>query len=156
MRGAGFESDVRMYHCCELHAKKFNQVFAPLNGFLHTLFISVIVGSVYAALRLERLFAALAAYWAFISLSSYLSVANSFAAINRESALLLQTLRSVGTNSSGSNQVAPIQWKKCQRKMKSLQELRISGGSVFYYDKTLVLTIIEIILSQSVNLLVLY
>ena len=42
-----------------------------------------------------------------------------------------------------------------KREYRSFRELRIKGGnSAFYFDKKLVLTFIGIILSQSVNLLI--
>ena len=148
------ESPVRIYQCCELHAHHFNKVFAPLNAHLHTIAILVVICSVYASFRLERLFAAIAAYWMFVALYSYLSAANSFAEINRQSALLLQVMRSSDAKHNRSS--LKIDRKIDERRLKSLRELRISAGSVFYYDKALVLTIVEIILVQSVNLLVMY
>ena len=40
--------------------------------------------------------------------------------------------------------------------IRSIRELCIVGGSAFYFDKTLVLTIVEVVLVQSVNLLIMY
>ena len=37
--------------------------------------------------------------------------------------------------------------------IRCMNDLRIKAGSNFYYDKALVLTIVEIVLVQSVNLL---
>ena len=40
------------------------------------------------------------------------------------------------------------------REVRCLNPLRIKGGTTFYYDSQLVLTIVEIMLVQSVNLLI--
>ena len=44
--------------------------------------------------------------------------------------------------------------KIVEREIRSMRELRIMAGSTFFYDKPMLLTAADIVLGQSVNLLV--
>ena len=85
-------------------------------------------------------------------------MASSYAEIHRESRTLLRSARRAWSCSSGSYSTAVgiLSRRLVEKTIRSMTELRIRAGTVFYYDRTLVLTIVEIILVQYVNLLVAY
>ena len=104
------------------------------------------------------------AYFGAWLLTSYLQVIKSYSEIYRGSKALLVSLsarcadKNVG--SSGGSSVAfgigAGSHVIIARELKSLTELRIrAGSSVFYFDKQLVLTVIQIVVSQTVGLLLL-
>ena len=141
------------YRCCQVHTDAFNRVFGSLNADLHTTVVTIITLSVYCTMRTSWLFAVFTTYFACVCLVFYLSVANSYSETIRVSRTLLQSLKQVGSN---GNVATGRGQKITNRRIQALRELRIHAGPVFFYDKQLVLTTVEIILVQSVNLLVAY
>ena len=106
-------------------------------------------------MRTSGLFAAVTAYFACMGLVFYLSVANSYAETNRVSRKLLQLLRRA-CRVSRRNVASQTEHRISSQRTRTLRELRIHAGPVFFYDKQLVLTTVQIILVQSANLLVVY
>ena len=97
----GFRRVLAEYRQCELHAIRFNRVYSVLNAMLHNTLITMIIFSIYATMRTEGALAAIASYWAFLALVFYLPAANSYAEINRESRVLLNSLCRSWSNSRG-------------------------------------------------------
>ena len=148
------ERKLESYRCYELHTTYFNHVFLLFNDFSHPMCMAVAICSIYAAVRTRGVLAAVAANWAFMGLAICLPWVGSYAKINYESSAALESLR---RNWGRVHGVGHSDWKVSERKMRSMRELRIcSADSRYYYDKALVLTTVEIILTQSVNILVMY
>ena len=108
----------------------------------------------YGSMRTEGVVALFQAYLAWWGLLTYLQVMNAYAEINRHSRSLLRSFRAcsvsvIAAGMAGRGNVAIV-----NREVRSFRELRIKAGSVFYFDKQLVPTVIGIVLSQPVNLLV--
>ena len=98
--------------------------------------------------------AALLAYLGVWTLLTYFQFANNYADVNQGSKGVLISLRACwydrGGHSGGRSALL------IDRELSSLTELRIKGGDSFFcYDKQLVLTAMDIILKQSVSLLML-
>ena len=99
---------------------------------------------------MEGILAVALAYLGFWALVTYLLVATSYAEIHRRSVNLLRSIRRATSGRTGRR----TEGERIALEIRSIRELCIAGGSAFYFDKTLVLTVVEIILSESVNLLI--
>ena len=150
---AWLEHNSWLLRCLKAQTNGFNDVTATLNGIVHANIIAIVVMYVYGALRTEGFVAVLSAYFGSVTFIAYCMLTRSYGEINEVSKTLIRAakveasvLRLAGERASS---------KFVQLEMKSMRELRIMAGSTFYYDKALVLTVIAIIISQSVNLLIL-
>ena len=101
---------------------------------------------------MEGILAVALAYLGFWALVTYLLVATSYAEIHRRSVNLLRSIRRAMTGRTGRR----TEGGGIALEIRSIRELCIVGGSAFYFHKTLILTIVEIILVQSINLLIMY
>lgn len=143
------------YRCCLLQEVAFNRVFSGFNALLHFLCITATIFSVYTAIRSSGLLAAFGVYGAFMALTFYLTMANCYAETNHGSRILLESLQRVCIR--GSEGMAFRRDEEIARKrIRSLRELRIRAAFVCYYDKQLILTILQIVLVRSVDLLVMH
>lgn len=88
------------------------------------------------------------AYLVLLALGQYLVTVNGYAEINRRSVLLLRLMLNEGTRHGGARVV--------RKEARSLKELRVKPALGFFYDKGFVLTLLNIVLVQSVNILVLH
>ena len=156
--------ELSLYRCLQLLVDEYNGLFDSFQLLIHAASIIVTVLCVFGSLRTEGVIALVQAYFGAWLLTSYLQVIKSYSEIYRGSKALLVSLsarcadKNVG--SSGGSSVAfgigAGSHVIIARELKSLTELRIrAGSSVFYFDKQLVLTVIQIVVSQTVGLLLL-
>ena len=143
---------LKFYRCLQLHTNNFNRLFAAFNAMLHGIVIIFVIFCVYGALRMEGILAVALAYLGFWALVTYIVVATSYAEIHRRSVKLLRSIRRAMNGRTGRR----TEGGGIALEIRSIRELCIVGGSAYYFDKTLVLTIVEVVLVQSVNLLIMY
>ena len=104
----------------------------------------------YAAVRATGIVAFLSAYLGVLAFVAYFLLASGYGQINRRSKALLKAVR---ITASAHQMARSGQGKAVNREIRYMNDLRIKVGTAFYYDNALVLTIVEIILVQSVNML---
>ena len=129
----------------------FNDVTASVNGVLHANVIALVIMQVYGAVRMEGILALLLAYMGAVQFTTYGMLARSYGEVNAMSKALLEAVRRTTT-------ADPVNvWGRVdaiiQRQIRSMPKLCVKGGSSFYYDKPLLLTMLDVILAQSVGLL---
>ena len=150
---------VRLYRELQLLTNEYNNMLALFHAILHGIALSTITLCFYIFVRTEGIMAAFAAYTGMWGLPAYCEMMNDFADILTGSRTFLESLKESGSVRSSGNWMrtgsAGASAAIIRRELRSLRELRIKGGSSFYFDKKLVLTLIGIILQQSVNLLIL-
>ena len=159
---ARLQTELDTYRCVQLLMDEFNGLFGKLQTASRFTVISFVLFCVYGFFRTEGLMAIVQAYlglWLFLS---WLTAMNIYAEINHESKDLLRSFRtlcsskinkpegSLERNTSSSRK----RFMGVNRELKSLKELRIIASN-FYFDKQLVLTVIGIVLDNSVSLLLL-
>ena len=153
---------VRLYRELRLLTDEYNNLLASFHGIFHGLAVTLTTLSVYLFVRSEGMMAALAAYLVMWSIPNYCELMNNYAEIQRGSKTFLESLKaSCFVDGSGS----PVR-TRCgtsrvvgtaifRRELESFRELRIKRGvSAVYYDTQLVLTMIGIVMNQSLNLLI--
>ena len=141
---------LRHYKRLRVHANGFNEVTAGFNGILHANIVTLIVMFAYAAVRAKGIVAFLSAYLGVVGFVAYVLLASGYGQINRRSKALLKAVR---VTASADRMARRGQGKAVNREIRCMNDLRIKAGTTFYYDNALVLTIVEIILVQSVNML---
>lgn len=101
---------------------------------------------------MDGLLALASAYWGTIAFVVYGMIISWYGEINRVSRVLRQVEKRRASVDlvSGKSGYARI----IKREIASMNDLRIKGGSTFYYDKTLLINVIGIVLVQSVNMLI--
>ena len=77
---------------------------------------------------------------------------NSYGEINKASTAVLRMVRKAAF--AKPDEHTPFFIKIIDRESKSMKDLRVMAGSNFHYDMPLLLTVLEMVLVQSVNLLV--
>lgn len=154
-RRARLERGMSRYCCLQLLADDFNDLFALYHGMYHGFMIAFIVMCVFWCVRTSGFMAALLAYlglWSFLTQFQFM---NSYAEVNRGSQDVLLKLRACWHSRGGRR--GSRRTLLIGMKLSSLKELRIKGGtSAFYFDKQLVVTTMDVILTQSVGLLMSY
>ena len=120
-------------------------------GLIHTTLVPFVVFLSYGSVRFHG-FIALAFAWILAAVTSIcLVIIIALASINQRSkALLLAFKRSIPAGFTGAE---VVERAAVRRDAKTLQQLKIQMGSLFYFDKPLVLTTLGTLLVQSVNLL---
>lgn len=146
-QAAEVRMELKRYRCLGLLTDEFNGVYSQLSGQIHAIIMTCIVLCIYGAVRTEGVMGFLYVYMSVWGLVSYLQIVNNYANIHRGSKDFLVAL---GASSRTAGTVA-------SRDLRNLKELRIkAGSSAFYFDKELVLTVVGVILTQSINLLILH
>ena len=142
----------------QLLTDEYNNLLASFHTILHGTLVSLFTLCVYIFVRTEGIMAVLAAYIGIWALPSYCQVVNNYANILIGSRRFLGSLKESSSVGSSGNRMrtgrAGASAAIMRRELRSFRELRIQGGSSFYFDKKLVLTVIATILQQSVNLLI--
>ena len=158
----------RFYCHVQLVTDQFNGLFANFYAPLHAILVTFMISCVYGTVQSDGMILVIVqAYLGFWMLLAYSFVINGYAEVNCSSKNFLwwfQGQRVAGRNSAisfaGRRQIENRDHEKIfKRELRSLnlKELCIRGGSsMFYFDKQLVLTVLEIVLTQSVNLLIMY
>ena len=140
-----------------MSASDFNGFYAPSLGILHAITATGVAYCVYGAARAEAAFALFFGYMAVLWICAYLLVLNMFAELNAASKNLLTLF---GAALSSICCWADIQehqdYNSLGGEWKSLTDLRVRAGSMFYFDRQLVVNFIDVILNESANLLITY
>ena len=144
-----------LYRSIHFSAEEFSRMLMSVFGVNHVVIVLIAVFCAYASVRLDGL---LAIGLGFVGLNStvmLIVMMNMLANLNRRSKETLHALRrqatAVCSATRGSNYGV---WLR--RELRCLPDLRIRMGSIFFYDKPIVLTTLQIILQISINLLLLY
>ena len=132
----------------------FNGAFGLLNGMLHWASTVFVIFCVYGAVWTEGPLSVAIAYWGTFTLVGYQLVVIQYAENNRASKMFLRKVRKAWSCCRGMQSRRRRKW--IGREILSMREMRILAGSAFYYDKLLVLTVFEVVLVQSVKLLIMY
>lgn len=90
--------------------------------------------------------------WGLLALYFYLRVVNSYAQINDGSEEFIRLVRKAWA----TGYLASSYGKGVDRELRCMRGLRIQASEAFYYDKGMVLTVVETVLLESVNLLIAY
>ena len=149
---------IKLYRELQLLTDEYNNLLALFHAVQHGILVTFLTLCVYIFVRTEGIMAALAAYMGIWLLPCYCEIINNYAEIQIGSRTFLESLQEtvpvrrsriwIRTGRAGS--VAAI----IRGELRSLRELHIKGGSsAFYFDKQLVLTVIHIIVNQSISLL---
>ena len=154
--GNGLRVQLGFYRCLQLLTNEFSDLYAKLHGFLHLIMITLVGVCLYGSVRTTGVMAVVQAYLGLWWLLGYGMAIDAYAGIHKRSIVWLRSLRAQclklqrSRHRQGSSSVRII-----DRELRSLQELRITGGSsTFYFDKGLILTTIGIIMNQASNLLI--
>ena len=153
-----FCGQVRAYRHLQLLMEEFSGLFAGFLLINHALVIVLVVLSVNGSVQADGTMAAGQILFAAWLLACYLKVVDTYAGVNNGSKALLVTSLACTKSSDRGLAVAYREQTTMilKRELRSLRELRIKGGrSTFYFDKQLVLTVIGIVLNESVNLILL-
>ena len=143
---------VKLHRVAQLHVECFNILYAPMNAALHVFIIACVIVSVYGCVRIEGWFAFALGYIATFCLLLYLFICRSYADINWRSKTVLQSLRVMVSGI----QKGRLSCKAVDREQRSMTELRVRPGTAFYYDRALVLTVLQVIVTQSVSMLMIH
>ena len=146
---------VRSYQCLSILVKEFNEAFMLTYGSIHIAQVPLVMLLFYAAVRFSG-FVSLGFAWMAVVIVLYaLAVMVALANSNQTSKELIFVLKRGARPSSSSYRSITdrTEYAAAWREAETLRELRISVGPVFYFDKPLVLTVIEAMLVQSANLL---
>ena len=146
------KSTIQLVRRLTIQTNGFNDVTAALNAILHAACVSLMIMCVSGAVRMGGILAVGAAYLAFADLVGYGTLAESYAEINEASEALLEDVRRTVSIQMEANRGAFN--RAFNREIRCMRKLRVTAGSTFYYDRPLLLTIVAIVLSQSVNLLI--
>ena len=145
-QGPRMRRALHFYRCTQLLMDEYNRVLASFNGILHAVLISFFVFCVYGAVRTDGVMAIGTAYFAVWGFFTYLQLLKSYTDINTGSQGLLTSIQA---------QVSGDYSRIGVRELRSMRELRVRGGSsTFYFDKEVVLTTLDIVFNQAVNLLI--
>ena len=116
--------------------------------------IAFTVMCVYGFVRTAGLMAALPAYLGVWCLVTYYQFMNNYAEVHSGSKGVLLSLRACSYGRGGGGRSGDRRALSIGRELRSLKELRIKvGAAAFHYDKQLVVTVMDLILKQSVSLL---
>ena len=107
---------------------------------------------VYGALRIEGVLELASGLWGTTSFVGYGMLVRSYAENKAASRAWLKNIKR--TFATEPTDCRILFSKIMDREIKSMEHLRIMAGSTFYYDKPLLLTIMDILVAQSVNLLI--
>ena len=107
---------------------------------------------VYGAVRMEGFLAFACAISGSVGIVAYGMAVHSFTESNGKSGALLKYVSRTVSMEPTARRV--LFSKIVDREIKSTRDPRIMAGSTFYFDKPLLLTIADILLVQSVNLLI--
>ena len=142
---------LRLYRCLYLQVNEFSRTFVAAYGSIHLGLIVLTIFCSYGSIRFNGLLA-LGCAWIFtVCLVIVIVVVTALSTVNRKSRRTLESMEKAVTNLAvGSRQPKRgMLW----REMRNMQELKVTLGSVFYYDKPLLLTTFEILLQNATNLL---
>ena len=106
---------------------------------------------VYGTVRMEGILALASGLWASGSFVGYGMLVHSYAENYEASRALLKHIKRTVSAETTAGRAGFS--KIVDREIKSMKHLCIMAGSTFYYDKTLLLTMMDILVGQSVNLL---
>lgn len=152
----GLGPEISRYRCLQLITEEFNGLFQTFHLITHAAAIAFTVICVFGSMRTEGIMAAVQAYVGAWILLSYLQLINGYGIIHSGSRAFLRTCRAASSDGFTINAGGRAAYKIARRELKSLRELRIkAGGSTFYFDKHLVLTVVGVVVSQTVSLLLL-
>lgn len=145
-------STLRLYRCMRIHTEGYNDVTAAFNGVAHAIMVAMTIMCVCGSVRMEGLQALASGYVGAVIFASYGILVSGYGGVNRASQNLLNVVRRTASVGRAALRDGNEAW--FDREIRVLVELRVSGGSTFYYDQPLLLTLVDIIFSQSVSLLI--
>ena len=142
---------------------EFNKLFNSFHLEIHVVLIAIVSLRVYGSVRTEGLLAFVQTYMGSWMLVLHLQLCNSYGVINHGSEMFFRAIWASCAGSctllvTGSFETSGISSVRAiRRQLRSVRVLCITeGSSTFRYDKRLVLTVVQIVLSQAVTLLLLY
>ena len=146
-----FRRTCRLYRSVYLMCDEFSEMFKITLGGLHVAFTIVVVYYVYMGVRLTGFQSFRSAFAAVGCLVLMLTLEGKYAEVNTASKTFLQQLKIQDV--MRSNRIVEKAHRQIlQRERKCLRECRIRVGSLYYYDTDLLVSTIEIILDNSINL----
>ena len=146
--------EIRSYNCLFILVKQFGEAFTWAYGLLHVCLVPCLVLILYGAVRLNGPIA-FGFCWLFMVVTSLcLVLIMALADINQRSKALVVAF--IYSQSVGATLWTTAEHAIMRRECETLRELKILVGSTFYFDKPLVLTVLQNLLIQSANLLILY
>ena len=155
--------EIRLYRSLQLLTEEVNDLFASTLGETHGVVTLALICLAYGVLRCEGLLAVMMVYMFCWSFGSYFLLMNKLANINLGSKSLLRCIDSSFRSVYGGNVIAIVTFasakeaKIVQRELRNMRELRLRGGSsVFYFDKKLILTVVYVVMSQSISLRIMF
>ena len=144
---------LRLYRCLYLQVNEFSRTFVVAYGSIHLGLIVLAIFCSYGSVRFHGFLALGFAWIFFVCLAIVIILVSALSTVNRKSRRTLESMEKAVTRLL----VDSRQPKRgiVGRELRNMQELRVRLGSIFYYDKPLLLTTFEILLQNSTNLLLL-
>ena len=134
--------------------KEFNEAFMLTYGSIHIAQVPLVMLLFYAAVRFSGFVSLGFAWMAMVIVLYALAVMVALANPNQTSKELIFALKRGAPSSSSCRSIMDrSEYAAALREIETLRVLRMRVGPVFYFDKPLVLTVIEAMLVQSANLL---
>ena len=145
---------MHLFRSLALITKEYSRVALLNNAGGHGVSICIAITCVYAAIRFNGMLSITLGVIGMNITTVFAAYVTTVGNINWSSKKSVTMVRQqpAALHRAGKD----IESKWLQREIRCLQDLRIQMGSVFFYDKALVLTTFEIILQNIVNLLLLY
>ena len=141
------------YRSCQLLVDAFNDLFGRFHAMFHYTIISFVVILAYGAFRLTGWLQWTFAYWTVYCLVIYLFIIHSYAEVDCSAEVLKQSMKVAWSFPQGTERRAGNSFGK---DLKVLRVLRVKAGVAFHYDKALVLTVLEIVVGHTIDLLITY
>ena len=151
--GEASQKFLRLFRSLRLITEELSRVATFGYGGAHAGLMIISLVCTYGAVRLQGMLA-FSLGWTGLNITIFLVIlVGTLGNINSSSKRSIELVRQrpAVLHSAGKD----LERKWLQREALALRDLRIRMGSAFFYDKTLVITTIEIILQNTVNLLLL-
>ena len=151
--GKASKKFLRLFRSLRLITEECSRVALLLNGGAHAVGMGILIICTYVSIRFHGVLS-ICLGWTGLNVTTILvffvmKQGNINCSSKKSMKMVLQrpaALHQAGKESEG---------KWLQREVRSVQELRMRMGSLFFYDKALVVTTFDIILQNIVNLLLL-
>ena len=152
-QGKGFMKIIRTFSSLDLLTKEFSEAFVFAYGNYHLSLVSLIMFSCYGSIRFQGILRLGFAWISINSLVNILILVSALATVNFKSKGTMETLRQGVTKLEAK--ATGTDRRLIRKEMRNLRDLRVRMGSLFHYDKCLVLTTLGILLNGSASVLLL-
>ena len=141
----------RMYRCLYLQMDHFSRTFVVAYGSIHLGLVVLAIFCSYGSVRFHGLLAFGFAWMFTACLVMLVLLVLALAAVNRKSKATLESMQKVAKSLFVG--LKGPQRRMLRREMSNMQGLKVRVGSMFYYDSPLLLTTLDVLLTNAVNLL---